>query len=61
MAGGLPLASALLLGMSWLFGLWRAPFRLLGIVSSLVISLLMPFFAMISLLALLCYVGPECM
>jgi hypothetical protein len=61
MVDGLPLASALLLGMSWFFGLWRAPFRPLGIVWSLVVSLLMPFFAMIGLLAVLCYVGPECM
>ena len=61
MVEGLPLASALLLGISWLFGLWRAPFRPLGVAWSLVISLLMPFFAMICLLAVLCYVGPECL
>jgi hypothetical protein len=61
MVDGLPLASALLLGLSWVFGLWRAPFRWLGVAWSLVISLLMPFFAMIGLLAVLCHVGPECM
>jgi hypothetical protein len=61
MVQGLPLASALLLAMSWFFGLWRAPFRPLGIAWSLVVSLLMPFFAMIGLLAVLCYVGPECL
>jgi hypothetical protein len=61
MVEGLPLASASLLGMSWFFGLWRAPFRPLGIAWSLVVSLLMPFFAMIGLLAVLCYVGPECL
>jgi hypothetical protein len=61
MVDGLPLASALLLAVSWFFGLWRAPFRWPGVACSLVISLFTPFLAMIGLLAILCYAGPECM
>jgi hypothetical protein len=61
MTQGLPVASALLFGASWLIGLWRAPFGWLGFLWSLVISLLMPFLAMIAVIAALCYIGPECM
>lgn len=53
MADAMLPAAVLLMGLSWVFGLWKVPFGWTGRAVSVVVSLTMPFVAMVSLIILL--------